>query len=208
MSDEFDEDEIQSTSTPRGSLASTAEPVDTVKAVNQTKPIAMPKDLQVLVDQMNTIQKRYAEFRSKGLKQSDAAQKAGSKASGRAALGRVGYQWEQLPGMKEYISFLYEKRARASVVDEIEIIEKLRANYELAIENGRIDHANKAVELMGMMIGAFKTNQTKEVKEVAKGGPKNNIDAFKNEGEETTQDDRVKRINNLMKTVKIVKEGD
>src|ERR1700761_36952 len=101
-----------------------------VRSVSSTKEEKMPEALAGLVANFTPLQLRYADCRAKGLKQSDAAKKAGSKATDRGSLGRVGHQFEQLSGMKEYISFLYEKRARASVLDEIELVEKARAIWD------------------------------------------------------------------------------
>lgn len=178
----------------------TIEKVDKVTGLNSTKELRMPADLEKKVDLMTSLQKRYADYRSKGLRQADAALKAGSEAKGRASLGRVGYNLEQVDGMKEYISYLYEKRARAAVVDEIEIIEGLRANIEAAMELGRIDWANKSLELMGQMIGAFKAAPQSQTKEAPTQSSKNNINAFKDgeTSEEVSQDEKLKRIQMLM----------
>lgn len=178
------------------------EPIAEVSAVKSTKTPVMPVDLAQKVANFTPLQKRYAECRSRGMKQADAAQKAGSKASDRAALGRVGYGFEQLEGMKEYISYLYEKRAASSVLDEIELIEKLRAVIETGMDNGNLNACNKAIELMGLMIGAFKT-QPKETKvSNPQGKIKNNINVFKNdeEGSESS-DDKLKAISSLMKSM-------
>lgn len=183
------------------------ENIDDVKleTKNQTKKATMPKELEAVVANFTPLQKRYAEYRSKGLKQSDAAQKAGSQAQGRAALGRVGYNLEQLDGMKEYIAYLYEKRSRAAVLDEIEIVEKLRANYEEAVAAGRIDWANKAVELMGMMVGAFKQVPNSNKEDGTKAKTKNNVNAFKNDDEEVSASDKIKTINSLIQSMDLRK---
>lgn len=182
------------------------EEIKRVEGVKSTKSVALSPELKAQVEQFTPMQKRYAEYRSKGLRQADAAQKGGSRATGRAALGRVGYQWEQLLGMKEYIAHLYEKRARASIVDEIEIIEKLRANYDLAIEEGRVDWANKTLELMGALIGAFHAPirastavaaSTTKTEAASTGG----VSAFKPEGEEQSDTERLKLVNNLVKAM-------
>lgn len=177
--------------------------ISRVEGVNQTKVTKMPDELRNKVDQFTPMQKRYGEYRSKGLKQADAASKAGSSAKERSALGRVGYNWEQLDGMKEYIAFLYEQRAKASVLDEIEIVEGLRKNLELAIEMGRIDWANKTLELMGLMIGAYHKGNVND-KPKGKGketNVKTNTDAFKPEGEEITEGQRMKEIQALMNSL-------
>jgi hypothetical protein len=176
--------------------------VTEVEAIYQTKSKAMPQELRVKFENFTPMQKRYAEYRSKGMKQADAAKKAGSSAKNRAILTRTGYQWEQVEGMKEYIAFLYEKRAEASLLDEIEIVERVRNAIEHAMDMDRPDWAIKGIELMGNMIGAFSKAPGKAVKEgSASNNSKNNTTAFKNEGEEVTQEQRLKDIQSLMKSI-------
>lgn len=172
-----------------------------VFGVDQTGNLEMSKGLKILVERFTPLQKRYAEFRAKGLTQAEAALKAGSKAGNRQALGRVGYGWEQEQGMKEYIAYLYEKRARMSVLDEIELIEKLRANYELAMESGRVDWANKSLEIMGLMIGAFDKNKKPSAKDIK--DPQNSVESNLKEElvQEGTHEDKLKAINSLLRTL-------
>lgn len=172
-----------------------------------TKTLTMDSTLARKVAQFTGLQKRYAEYRAKGFKQSDSALKAGSKASDRAALGRVGYSFEQLDGMKEYISFLYEKRARASVIDEIELVEKLRAVFEESMEDKNFTSANKSVELMGLMIGAFKKDAAVAPKESSsKTKTSNNLEAFKEADQDVSSSDKLKSINSLMKSMNLHKD--
>lgn len=176
--------------------------VTQVDAIYHTKVKQMPQELKNIVEGFTPMQKRYAEYRSKGMRQADAAKKAGSSVTDRGALGRTGYNWEQIEGMKEYIGFLYQKRAEAATLDEIEILEGLRKTLDRAMELDRMDWANKTLELMGSMIGAFE----KQVPKAAKGGKmttdnKNGTDAFKDEGEEVGKDQRVKDIQSLLHSI-------
>src|SRR5690606_25894954 len=109
----------------------------------------MPQDLKNIVERLTPMQKRYAEYRSKGMKQADAAKKSGSTAKDRNALTRTGYNWEQVDGMKEYIAFLYQKRAESALLDEIEILERVRQAVDHAMDIDRPDWAIKGIELMG-----------------------------------------------------------
>lgn len=176
----------------------------TINKQFENESTKMPEELKVKVESLTKFQKKYAEARARGIKQADAAIKAGSQANGRQALGRVGYNTEQTPGIKEYISFLEEVRARHAMVDSIEIVEKLRRVYDEAIDAGKFNDANKAAELLGSMIGLFTKGQ-----QGIKAGPntsssggaiENNVDAFKEEGE-TTQE-RIKRMTNLIGKLK------
>lgn len=180
-----------------------------ITAKYSTRSPQMDSALAAKVANFTDMQKRYAEHRSKGRKQADAAEKAGSTAAGRAAKSRVGYQFEQIAGMKEYIAYLYEKRMQTSVVDEIEIAEKLRAVASAAMEAGNLVAANRAIELLGNMINAFKSTEPK----MARTGPKpapnsttNNLESFK-EDDDTSQSkevvaaERLRKISTLMKSL-------
>lgn len=167
----------------------------------------MPEALKTKLENLSTFAKRYAEYRAKGLRQPDAAEKAGSKAKDRGALGRVGWNTEQMDGVKEYILWLEHKRAKASVIDNTEIAEKLRAVYEAAMDNGKYADANKAAELLGNMIGSFnkdlnrlKDNPQQQQKEGST--IKNNTEAFTQDLEETEADDRVKRLQKMIEDMK------
>lgn len=161
----------------------------------------IPDEIKRKLELFTPLQRRYCEFRAKGLKQSDAAEKAGSSASERSSLGRVGYNIENtVDGAKEYINWLMELRARQACVDENEIIHKIRDVYDRALEDGKYAEANKAAQMLGEMIGAF--NQSKKGAEVAgpkKPDTKNDVNAFKDAGD--TVEERAKRIRTLLKEV-------
>ena len=111
----------------------------------------MSPTLKKKVETMTPLQRKYAEYRARGLSKADSAQKAGSEAGTRAALSRIGYQMEENEdnGVAEYIMFLQTQRARYFVVEESEVIEMLREVYRNSMESGKFNEANKAAELLG-----------------------------------------------------------
>ncbi len=166
----------------------------------------MPELLKTKLESLTPFARRYAEYRAKGLKQPDSAEKAGSQAEGRASLGRVGWNTEQLDGVKEYILWLEHKRARAAVIDDLEIVDKLREVVDMAMEAGKFADANKALEHLGNMIGAFAyKNAPKEEQEKGTRGkerPTNNVDAFTQDLHEAELDARVSKLHRMMKDAK------
>jgi phage shock protein A len=176
--------------------------VTEVEALYQTKAKNMTQELKNIVEGLTPMQRRYAEYRSKGMKQADAAAKAGSTSKDRKALTRTGYNWEQLDGMKEYIAFLYQKRAEAAILDEVEIVEKLREAVERAMRIDRPDWAVKGIECMGNMIGAFdKTPKAVKQANQKDDKGKSSTDAFKHEGEVPDNSQRLKEIHSLMHSI-------
>lgn len=175
--------------------------VTQVDALYQTKVKNMSQELKNKVDNFTTMQRKYAEYRSKGMRQADAAKKAGSTVKDRQALTRTGYNWEQVEGMKEYIAFLYQKRAESAVLDEIEIIDRVRAAVDRAMEIDRPDWAIKGVELMGNMIAAFDKQPNKQANKAKGASTSTNSEAFKNEGEEVGAEERMKNIQSLMNSI-------
>ena len=168
----------------------------------------MPELLQAKLEKLSPFTKRYAEFRAKGLKQSDASKKAGSNASTRKSLGRVGYNTEQQDGVKEYIAWLDYRRAKASVIDDLEIIDKLREVYDNALADGKYSDANKAVEHLANMSGLFEKNKA-DAKKSSKDNSsfsnsengtennsslKNDTSSFTDELEGLETEDRLKRL--------------
>lgn len=166
----------------------------------------MPDELHALVDQMSPMQRRYAEYRARGLSQTDAAIKAGSKGQTREILGRVGYNMEyEIKGLKDYIAFLQKKTAEAAMLTSTEIIEKLREVYEQAMKDGKYSDANKALELMGNAIQLFKQqgkgSSTPIQDEVESRTTKNNVGAFKEEGSSTINETK-RKLASLLKDQK------
>lgn len=163
----------------------------------------MPEELKNKLANLSSFARKYAEYRAKGLRQPDASLKAGSKAKGRAALGRVGWNTEQLEGVKDYILWLEHKRAKASVIDDLELVDKLREVYDEAMRAGKYNDANKAVELLGNMIGAFaKDKGSNPIAEKHEASSKNDTKAFKEEIEGREVDERVKKLQKMLEDAK------
>lgn len=180
----------------------------------------LPKELKDKLLKLPPRARKYAEFRAKGLSQALAAEKAGSKANPKTgALSRVGYSFEQLDGIKEYIVWLEQRRAQASVIDDIEIVDKLREIYTEAFSNGKFGDAVKAVELMGHMIGAFSmgkgTGTSKAIKDAAEsmkhgvkstfgGSVVDKYSSFKDDYEDETPEEKIKRLQGMLQQAKVV----
>ena len=167
------------------------------------KKSKMPMDLQNLYDNMSTFQKKYCEYRAKGLTQGDAAKRAGSNATG-TSLNRVGYNTEQEEGSKALISWHLEQRAKTVLLDDIEILDKLREVYKEALEANKFSDANKAIELMGTMIGIFgntKAARGSDAHQKNQKSTKNNTSAFREEDADNETEDRIKKLREMMKEV-------
>ena len=161
----------------------------------------LPEELQVIVENLNPFQRKYCEYRAKGLKQATAAEKAGSSSEDRNNLGRIGYAVEQIAGVKDYILWLQQARAKVAMIDEVEIIDKLRAIYEAAMDNTKLKEANTSVELMGNLIGLFGSKGVTTVsKETNTEQPKNNTEAFKEE-EANETDQRLAKLQQMLKDI-------
>ena len=165
----------------------------------------MPPELKAKVDNLNNFQKKYCEYRAKGLPLGEAARKAGSKASSPSNLSKVGWIVEnKADGAKEYIDWLLYVRASTAMVDSIEIVNKLRKIIDDALLDGKYDSAVKATIALGDMIGVFDKNRAANPKAVGENlrenkPTKNDVEAFKEEGE--TPDERAKRLSSLIKEV-------
>lgn len=155
-------------------------------------------ELQVKISNLSAFQRKYCEYRSKGLTQSLAALKAGSTAQDEAARGRVGYQIEQIDGVKDYIYFLSNERAKITGIDELEVISKLREVYDASMKNEKFQYALGSVELLGMMIGLFsKQGKGRNVDTV----PVNPVEAFKEEEDQIQSEDRIKQLQTMLKAL-------
>jgi hypothetical protein len=165
----------------------------------------MPDELRRLVEQLNPFQKKYCEYRSKGLSKADAAKSAGSKSKNRKSLSKIGYIIErENEGAKDYIEWLISVRATTAMVDSIEIVEKMRRIYDDAILDGKYNDAVKAAYYLGEMIGIFDKNPLTNPKAVGENlrenkKTKNDVDAFKEEGE--SPDERIQRLSHLIKEI-------
>ena len=169
----------------------------------------MPEELKTKLEGLTPFARAYAQYRAKGLNQPDSAKRAGSKAKDRGALGRVGWNTEQLDGVKEYILWLEHKRAQEAVIDDLELINGFRDIYQQALLDGKYADANKAMEHMGNMIGAFAyknvANATKlenEGKGKREDGPKNNTNAFTQDLDDHDLGERAAKLHRLMEAAK------
>jgi len=171
---------------------------------NNNTSETMPDEIKRKLELFTNLQRRYCEYRAKGLKMADAAVKAGSSAKDRSAQTRVGWNIENtVDGAKDYIKWLMDQRARQACVDDNEIIEKLRRVYDEALDNGKFAEANKAAQLLGDMIGAFDTKSSGSKQEATatdtQKGPKNDVGAFKDPDD--TVKDRARKIQSLLKEI-------
>lgn len=163
----------------------------------------MPDELKYKLEKLSPLARRYAEYRAKGLKQPDAASKAGSDASTRSSLGRVGWNTEQLDGVKEYILWLEHKRAKASVIDDLEIINNLRDVYEQAMSSEKFGDANKAMELLCKISGAFEAdNKQKQSGGAELSKTKNDTKSFTEDNPEMETKNRIKKLQTMLQDTK------
>lgn len=167
----------------------------------------LPENIQAVVDNMTPFQRKYCEYRAKGLKQGVAAEKAGSTAQDKAGLSRTGWQVEQLDGSKDYIAWLQQERAKVAMLDEVEIIQKLRAVYDQAMTIDKLKEANTSVELMGKLIGLFGTKEISVKKDEEQStNVKNDVQAFKDEGDEVNPTEvRIAKLRDMLKDVNSTK---
>lgn len=170
--------------------------------------VAMPDELRFKLEKLQPMARTYAEYRAKGLKQWEAAEKAGSKASDKESLGRVGWYLENLDGIKDYILWLEEQRVSAAMIDDIEVINGLRRVVDDAMKDKKYSDANKALELLGIMAGLLgKNTKSVETATDVKGKPKNNTSAFKEDqepSEQDSKDERIKKLHKLLQDSKTV----
>ncbi len=167
----------------------------------------LPAELKKEYENWSPFQRKYAEFRARGLSMAKAAELAGSTAATSDARSRVGYQIERLPKMKEYIGFIQAARARSATVDEAEIVHKLRAVFQQALDTNKLSDANKSLELLGNMLGLFdkETRVTKKQQDSVTNAKatKNNVKAFKDE-EDMDDNSSKTRINKIESLLKII----
>jgi hypothetical protein len=167
--------------------------------------------------------RKYAEFRSRGMTMDKSAELAGSKAKDNNSRTRVGYNIEKKPQMKQYIAWLQIQRAKSIIVDEAEVINKIRAIYNASMLKEDYKAANKAAEMLANVIGMF-DKQTQSLKKELSNkdnngnnneqelGIKNNVNAFKPDDEDERLDlavtnNRLKKYETLIKNLSKDKQG-
>ncbi len=162
-------------------------------------------ELKGQIDNLNPFQRKYCEFRSRGMSQGSAAREAGSEAEGSGA-NRVGYQIEQIPGVKEYILHLQTERSKVHNVDEVEIIAKLRNLYEEGLKLGKLGDAVKAVALLGTVAGVFdKTGAKTKIIEGMSEGQSKAVEAFQEEDPDINAEERIQKLRGMLKDLSKVK---
>ena len=169
--------------------------------------VRMPKELQTKLERLSPMCRRYAEFRAQGLSQPDCARKAGSEAKDRETLGKAGWNMEQKEGIKDYILWLEHKRARSTTIDNVSLISKLLDTYEMAMVDGKYNDANKSLELLGNMSGAFANKAVpksahKDNDDEGKPKTKNATHAFTDDVEEIETDVRLKKLSAMLADAK------
>ncbi len=163
----------------------------------------LPDHIENLVSQFSPSQKLFCEFRARGLTLAAAAEKAGSTAK-KDNLRVQGHQWENLPGSKEYIEYPKQMQAQAALIDGVELIQKLRRVFDAAMAENAFKDANKAVELLGNMIGAFgKGTVAAGVPDQAAAASKMDLSDFKEDDEEASPEEKNKRLQNLIDIAQI-----
>jgi hypothetical protein len=160
----------------------------------------MPEDLKTKVENLSGFQRKYCEFRSKGFTQALSAFKAGSTAE-ESARGRVGYQVEQIPGVKEYILYLQEERAKVTGVDELEVIQKIRQVFDRAMHLDKLKEANTSAQLLGEIIGVLGKGGSAKKADQNAATP---AEAFKAEEDDKEAEERIKRLQTMMKDLQVV----
>lgn len=200
MSDEFYDEATDLTQLPKPS-----------KGAKATK---MPAELSAKVNNFTPFQRKYMELRARGLKQAEAAKRAGSTSEDRGALGRIGYGIEQQDGAKEYISWLQEQRAKVALVDATEVVDMIRTAYKEAMFNNKYTDAIKAAELLGKTINLFEEGSKSAKKQTEdKASTKEEqdnqkkLEAFKEEDRDTEPTETDKKVAQLQDLIKQLNKG-
>lgn len=121
------------------------------------------KALRELLISLSAFQIRFIEQYIRTASAGKAARLAGSKSN---TPETVGYKLLQDPRIQKAIAIAMKKRIEAVGLDTVEIIQKLREVYDLALEAGKFNDANRACELLQKEIeratkGAGETKATK-----------------------------------------------
>jgi hypothetical protein len=163
----------------------------------------LPEHIRDKVSNLTGFQRKYCEFRSKGFSQGLAARKAGSQGTD-ANQYKIGHAVEQIPGVKDYIQYLQDVRAKITGVDEVEVIAKIREVFEAAMkaEGTQLKTALGAAELLGESIGLFgkpATSRNKGVGGKTEEVPDSGTEAFREGAEDDPTMDRINRLQQMMK---------
>jgi len=118
----------------------------------------LPDDLIKKVEYLSNFQRNYCYWRAKNLPMATSSQRAGSKAKTRDSLAKVGYQIEQIDGVKEFIAHLVSKRSTIASIDENDLLALLKDVYEQSMQDGNWREANKSAETMAKCLGMLTRN--------------------------------------------------
>jgi len=174
----------------------------------------LPEDLMKKVDQLTRFQKNYCQYRAKGLTQSVCAQRAGSSATNRGSLSRVGYNIEQMDGAKEYIEFLKGQRSTIASIDENDLMSLLNEVYTRSMKDENYREANKAAELMAKCLGmltkdVIAVNKAKNQEKTTEKEKPENTEAFTDEEEsEMNKDQKGARLDRLQLMLTDINRGN
>lgn len=158
--------------------------------------IKLPLELETKVNNLSPMQRKYCEFRSRGISQSECVKMAGGTSSDYKTRADIGYQIERMDGTKDYIEFLKACRAQVLDVEAAEVIHKLREVYTASMDKEKFQYAVQSAQLLGETIGLFGKGgkaKAKETEEENDGDP----EAFKGE----TASDKVKLLQKMMREI-------
>lgn len=162
----------------------------------------LPPELEATVTNLSPFQRVYCEYRAKGLKQGEAAHRAGSNAADRNSRSRIGYQVEQLAGVKDYIFWLQQQRAKVAMIDQVEIIDKLRQIFDSSMRLDKFKEANTSVELMGKLIGLFGNSSVLATKALTDQASRDTVESFKDSDASDNETlDRMEKLQQMLKDV-------
>lgn len=164
----------------------------------------IPEFIKIKIDQFTPFQRAYCEYRAQGMSQSISAKKAGSSAEDKPSLSRIGFQVEQIDGAKDYIDWIKQQRIAGSIVDGVMVIQMLRKVYDEALKDTKtLKDANTAAELIGRAIGLFGKTAGMGLLNQKAEAPKTDTTAFKEEDEDNETEDRIQRLQQLMKDMNL-----
>jgi len=164
--------------------------------MSEDKYLALPPDLEAKVNNLSALQRKYCEYRSRGIVQAECMKLAGSTSQDYKVRADMGYQIERMDGAKEYIEYLKAMRAKVLEVEEEEVIQKLRDIYQASMSAEKFQYAVQSVQLMGESIGMFGKSKVTKSKEEGVELDKD-PEAFKSEGVQ----DQLGKLRNMLKDI-------
>ncbi len=160
--------------------------------------LALPPALEAKVNNLSPLQRKYCEYRSRGISQSECMKLAGSTSQDYKTRADMGYQVEHMEGAKEFIEYLKVMRAKVLAVEEEEIIQNLRAIYRDAMDDKKFQYAVQSMQLLGESIGMFNKGKVSKVKtEASTSDTDDDNQVFKGEG----VSEKVQELRKMLKEV-------